>query len=106
MNIPLTELQQFLGAYFNQDWTAEYSSADEAIDSFLLDSPRDIIITARKEILDLIKTYTDEPTFQINLLHEQHCYYYYPNQWDSGQSWLNHIIVKFDEYLVKAENPV
>ncbi|WP_268947148.1 contact-dependent growth inhibition system immunity protein, partial [Pseudomonas lurida] len=37
MNIPLTELQQFLGAYFNQDWTAEYSSADEAIDSFLLD---------------------------------------------------------------------
>ncbi|WLH77104.1 contact-dependent growth inhibition system immunity protein [Pseudomonas sp. FP2335] len=29
MNKPLTELQQFLGAYFNQDWAEEHSSADE-----------------------------------------------------------------------------
>lgn len=106
MNLPLTELQQFFGAYFNQDWTAEYSSADEVIGSFLLDSQRDVITTVKMEIIELIKTHTNEPEFQNNLFHEQHCYYYYPNQWASGPSWLNHIIVKFDEHLLKQENPI
>lgn len=64
MNTRLTELQQFFGAYFNQDWTIEYSSADEAIYSFLLDSKRDRILTVKKEIRDLINNYKDEPTFQ------------------------------------------
>lgn len=106
MNIPLTELQQFFGAYFNQDWTIEHSSADEAIYSFLLDSKRDTILTVKKEIRDLINNYKDEPIFQNNLMHAQHCYFYYPSQWASGLSWLNHIIVKFDEYLVTQEKPV
>ncbi|WP_122684632.1 contact-dependent growth inhibition system immunity protein [Pseudomonas canadensis] len=106
MKIPLTELQQFFGAYFNQDWTIEYSTADEVIDAFLLDSSRATITIVKKEILELINDYIDEPALQKNLLHKQHCYYYYPSQWASGLSWLNHIIVKFDNYLVKQENPV
>lgn len=105
MNTTLTALQQFFGAYFNQDWILEHSSADEVIDSFLLDSSRSTIITVKNDILELISNYTDESTLQNNLLHEQHCYYYYPSQWASGRSWLNHIIVKFNEYLVKQENP-
>ena len=106
MNIPLTELQQFFGGYFHQDWREEYASADEAIDSFLSDSNKEIIIIAKSEILRLISSYTTESDLRSNLLHEQHFYYHYPHQWTSGLAWLNHIIVKFDEYLFKQENLV
>ncbi|MGK9419612.1 contact-dependent growth inhibition system immunity protein [Pseudomonas cedrina] len=106
MNTPLTELQQFFGGYFHQDWTEEHSSADEVINSFLLDSNRDAIITIKKEILKLISSYTNESDLRSNLLHKQHCYYYYPHQWASGLEWLNHIIGQFDEYLLKKENLV
>ncbi|MBB6290430.1 MULTISPECIES: contact-dependent growth inhibition system immunity protein [unclassified Pseudomonas] len=101
MNEPLTELQQFFGAYFNQDWAEDHSSADDVIDTFLLDSPREIIMTVKQEILELISSYTNEPDLQENLLHIQHCYYYYPYQWASGPLWLNHIVRKFDEHLQK-----
>lgn len=101
MNKPPTELQQFFGAYFNQDWVENHASADEVIDTFFLDSSRDVIFTVRKEILKLIDSYTNEPALQENLLHEQYCYYYYPNQWASGLLWLNHIVGKFDNYLLK-----
>jgi hypothetical protein len=104
MNTPLTELQQFLGAYFNQDWTEEYSSADEVIDAFLTDSPKDIIIIVKNEILELINTSPDETDLQNNLLHKQHCYYYYPNQWSSGRSWLEHVVEKFSAFLQAAQH--
>ncbi|PKH12964.1 contact-dependent growth inhibition system immunity protein [Pseudomonas fluorescens] len=100
MNKQLTELQQFFGAYFHQDWVDEHATADEVIDKFLLDSSRDIIITVKNEILELIDSYTNESNLLGNLLHEQYCYYYYPNEWASGLLWLNHILKKFDNYLL------
>lgn len=99
MNKPLTELQQFMGAYFNQDWTEDHPSADDVIDTFLQDSPKDVILTVRKEILELINSHTDESDLQENLLHEQYCYYHYPYQWKSGKSWLEHVVDMFDESL-------
>lgn len=101
MNTPLTELQQFLGGHFHQDWTEEHSSADEVIDSFLLESTRETILIVREEIVELISSHTNELDLQHNLLHEQHCYYYYSNQWSSGRSWLNHIVMKFDKCLLE-----
>ncbi|VVN46231.1 hypothetical protein PS664_05852 [Pseudomonas fluorescens] len=101
MNEELTELQQFFGAYFNQDWAEDHSSADEVIDTFLLDSPKEIIMTVKREIIDLINSYTNEADFQENLLHIQHCYYHYPHQWPSAPLWLNHIVRKLDKYLLK-----
>ncbi|MBT0625342.1 hypothetical protein KIH32_15575 [Pseudomonas fluorescens] len=102
MNDQITELQQFLGAYFNQDWAEEHSSADEVIESFLLDSSWDVIITVKQEILELISSYKNELGLQEKLLYEYSCYYYYPNQWASGPLWLNHIVNKFDEHLLKT----
>ncbi|WP_253207596.1 contact-dependent growth inhibition system immunity protein [Pseudomonas sp. BF61] len=64
MNQQLTELQQFFGAYFNQDWAEEYSSVEDVIDSLLKDSSRDVITTAKQEILELINSYTNELDLQ------------------------------------------
>ena len=100
MNEQLTELQQFFGAYFNQDWAEDHFSADEVVDSFLGGSPRNVIIIVRQEILELIDSYTNESDFQENLLHEQCCYYYYPCQWESGPLWLNHMVNKIDKHLL------
>ncbi|MBA2926213.1 hypothetical protein G9Q84_25400 [Pseudomonas sp. P7] len=101
MNNQLTELQQFFGGYFNQDWPEDHASADEVIDTFLLESSKDLIFTVRNEILDLIASYTNESEFQENLLHEQYCFYYYPYQWATGPLWLEHVIRKFDNYLLE-----
>lgn len=100
MNKTLTELQHFFGAYFNQDWTENHASADEVIDSFLLESPTDVVLTVRNQILDLITSYTNESELQENLLHEQYCYYYYPNQWASGPLWLDHVLQKLENHLL------
>ena len=104
MNKPLTELQQFLGAYFNQNWAEEHSSADEVVNAFLHDSPRETIITVKGEILELINSHVNELDLQKNLLHEQYCYYHYASQWKSGRLWLEHIIEIFNEYLKHKNN--
>lgn len=104
MNEQLTELQQFFGAYFHQDWMEEHATADEVIDSFLLDSSKDTIMTVREEILQLAKSFTTESEFQQNLFYKQYCNYYYPNQWPSGLIWLNYIVEKFDHCLLKKIN--
>jgi hypothetical protein len=101
MNTTLTELQQFFGAYFNQDWVDDHACADDVIDAFLMDSSKYIICTVRNQILKLMDVYTDESKLLESLLHEQYCYYYYPNEWASGPLWLHHIIEKFDTYLLK-----
>ena len=99
MNNQLTELQQFFGAYFHQDWADEHATADEVIDAFLLDSSTDVIVTVKKEILELIISYTNESNFLEKLLHEQYCYYYYLHEWASGPLWLSHVVSKFENYL-------
>ena len=100
MNNQLTELQQFFGAYFHQDWVDEHATADEVIDAFLLVSSTDVIITVKEEILELLKYYTNESNLLENLLHKQYCYYYYPCEWASGPLWLSHIVRKIENHLL------
>ena len=100
MNNQLTELQQFFGAYFHQDWVDEHATADEVIDAFLLDSSTDVIMAVKEEILELIKHYTNESNLLENLLHKQYCYYYYPHEWASGPLWLSHIVRKIENHLL------
>ncbi len=88
-----------MGAYFKQDWAEDHPSADDVIDTFLQDSPKDVILTVRKEILELISSHANESDLQKNLLHEQYCYYHYPYQWKSGKSWLEHVVDMLDESL-------
>ncbi|MPQ87350.1 hypothetical protein F0170_27290 [Pseudomonas sp. MAFF 730085] len=102
MNPPLTELQQFFGGYFNQDWLEDHPTADNVIGSFLADSDENTIIIVKTEILELIASYTNESDLQKNLLNEQYCYYYYPIEWSSGLLWLHHIINIFDDHLLNA----
>lgn len=104
MNDRLTELQQFFGAYFNQDWTEEHSTADEVIGAFLLDSPIDIVTTVKEELLKLTSAYTDEQELRKNLLQEQYCYYHYLHEWTSGKLWLEHVTKKLDEHLLQAKH--
>jgi len=102
MNELLTELQQFLGAHFNQDWSEEHSSADEVVDAFLTESSKDVIEMVKQEILELINSYRGELDLQEKLLSEYSCYYYYPSEWTSGLLWLNHVVKKIDGRLLEA----
>lgn len=95
----LTPLQQFLGGYFNQDWVDDHGSAEEVIAVFIEESTAEVRQNVKLEIIKLLATCKIESELQHNLLHEQHCYYYYPHEWPSGKLWLEHVIKKFDEVL-------
>lgn len=93
-----------MGAYFNQDWTEEHSTADEVIEAFLLESPTYIVTTVKEELIKLTSLCTNEQELKNNLLHEQYCYYHYLHEWISGKLWLEHVTKKLDEYLFQEKN--
>ena len=50
------ELHQFLGGYYHQDWTLDYSTPDAALRSFIGDSDPDeraIVSTQLREVMAL-----------------------------------------------------
>lgn len=93
-----TELQNFLGAYFHQDWSHEYSSADDAINSFIKDSTKETIIKVIAELIAINTANTSEKDLLRNLLNKQYCYYY-PSEWESGKSWIEYVIKKLSSHL-------
>jgi hypothetical protein len=91
MNNEFPELHDFLSAYFHQDWTVEYQSAEEVIDAFLVDSAPEDLKVVLQELLVMLDQQKDELVLRDYLLKNMSCYYCYWNLWTSGESWLRHI---------------
>jgi hypothetical protein len=99
MSRDFPELHDFFGAYFHQDWTVEYDTAEQVIDAFLADSDSEDLMTARQELDVLIGRKMDESVLREYLLTELSCYYCYWNVWESGEIWLRHIANRLVSYL-------
>ena len=91
MNKDYPELQQFLAGYFNQDWVDDHKSANDVIDFFISESSEETITIVLSELEKLISAKKTEQDLQDFLLSDIGCYYYYPNEWSDGQTWLNHV---------------
>lgn len=91
MNQDYPELQQFFAGYFNQDWVDDYKTANDVIDVFISESSIETINIVLLELDKLISTEKTEQELQDYLLHDIGCYYYYPNEWSDGRTWLSHV---------------
>ncbi len=91
MNQDYPELQQFLAGYFNQDWVDDHESANEVIDLFISESSKETVIKVQLELDKLISIKKNEQELQDYLLTDIGCYYYYPNEWSDGKTWLQHV---------------
>ncbi|WP_242175072.1 MULTISPECIES: contact-dependent growth inhibition system immunity protein [unclassified Pseudomonas] len=91
MNKDFPELQQFLAGYFNQDWVDEHKNANEVIASFISEASEETIAKVKQELNTLILIDQTEQELQDFLFSNIGCYYYYPNEWRDGTSWLKHV---------------
>ncbi|WNZ77154.1 contact-dependent growth inhibition system immunity protein [Pseudomonas sp. P105] len=92
MNTDFPELHDFLGAYFHQDWTVEYETAEQALDVFLAESDIEDLRAVQKELNVLLSKKKNELELREYLLRELSCYYSYWKAWDTGEAWLLHIV--------------
>lgn len=92
-----SQLFQFLGAYFNEDWMCEAESADDIIKCFKADSTVDTISDVRRQITMLLETAMAESELREFLLKNMSCCYCYWHEWASGEAWLNHVLKIFNE---------
>lgn len=92
MNKNYPELHDFFGAYFHQDWTAEHETPEEVINAFLAESGVENIQLVQQELNALLAQSKEESELRGYLLQELSCYYSYWNAWESGESWLRHIV--------------
>ncbi|WDU65219.1 contact-dependent growth inhibition system immunity protein [Pseudomonas poae] len=91
MNPNYPELQQFLAGYFNQDWVDDHKSANEVIDLFISETSAETMIKVQLELNKLMSTERNEQELQDYLFTNIGCYYYYPNEWKYGKTWLKHV---------------
>ncbi|MVV48763.1 hypothetical protein EJA72_10990 [Pseudomonas sp. PB120] len=96
MNKDLSELHDFFGAYFHQDWMVEHGTAEQVIDVFLADSDPGELTLVREELNVLLDQRKGEVELREYLFKELSCYYCYWNEWKSGELWLRHISIKLD----------
>ena len=91
MNNDYPELQQFFAGYFNQDWVDDHKSANDVINFFISESSKDTIAIVLLELEKLVSAKKTEQELQDFLLSDIGCYYYYSNEWNDGETWLNHV---------------
>jgi CdiI immunity protein len=48
------QLQQFLAAYFHQDWAADRPDWESVVDDFIAESPGSVVVDTTHELRDLL----------------------------------------------------
>ncbi|WP_053213456.1 contact-dependent growth inhibition system immunity protein [Pseudomonas sp. Q12-87] len=101
MNTEFPELHDFFGAYFHQDWPAEYGTVEEVLDAFLAESDVDDLRAVQQEVNILLERRKGELELRTYLLRELSCYYSYWNAWETGEAWLRHIARRLSSEIDK-----
>lgn len=68
------QLFQLFAGYFNQDWSMDYSDADEVINQFVEWESEDVVRAAAEELGRLLAAHETENLREI-LLRQLSCYY-------------------------------
>ena len=91
MNVQFPELKNWFNAYLHQDFDLVYGSPDAAMDAFMSEASAEDIKKLSRDITEILQHEFDEDKLQDIILHKLDCCYYYPSEWDSGDSLLHHL---------------
>ena len=83
-------LQQFLGAYFHQDWTLDDSSADAVIERFKRENDDETIDGVKGELAQLLASHASEEQLS-RVLMTLGSEYHAPGDNLSYREWLHHV---------------
>lgn len=95
-----SNLEQFLGCYFHQDWVDFAASFSEAVSLYLNESPFDDIQKTLMELRDLLSK--DDP--ELVKAVESMCAYYPPGDGLTYREWLLRVADQLNAYV--ADMPV
>lgn len=88
MNMSYPNLDEFLGAYFHQDWMEDEPTANSIVNKYLSEWPRDDALLALRELENLLREGYDDATLR-KLLDEMGCYYDPSGDSMTCASWLS-----------------
>jgi hypothetical protein len=83
-------LQQFLGAYFHQDWTLDDSTADEVIERFKRESDPETIEEVKEELAQFLASHPSDDQLS-RALTTLGCDYHAPGDNLTYRDWLHHV---------------
>jgi hypothetical protein len=83
-------LQQFLGAYFHQDWTLDDSSADAVIERFKRENDAEMIDGVKGELTQFLASHASDDQLS-RALTALGCEYHAPGDNLSYREWLRHV---------------
>jgi len=75
MSLPIEILEQFFGAYLHQDWMEEFDTDVQAIDEIIRNNPREFLLAAEHEIINLIESNMSETELERMMLYDFGCFY-------------------------------
>ncbi|WP_085690515.1 MULTISPECIES: contact-dependent growth inhibition system immunity protein [unclassified Pseudomonas] len=85
-------LFQLLAGYFHEDWTSDHEEADDVLKLFLSETSDENLFHVKVELKTLLRSKLSEEQLEDFLLEEIGCSYYYPSEWSSGRTWLEHVL--------------
>lgn len=88
-------LQNFLAAYFHQDWQAEHDSADAVIRDFLDNESEQVIANVRDDLARLDALALDEQAL-ARQLHALGCEYDPTRDAGTWRGWLQTLVARFE----------
>ncbi|BFG79428.1 hypothetical protein PTKU46_74610 [Paraburkholderia terrae] len=100
MNMIYKNLDEFLGAYFHQDWSEDEPTADRIVNKYLSEWPRGDALLALRELEDLLSKNHDETKLR-ELLDEMGCYYDPSGDAMTCTSWLSNVREKMATRLLE-----
>ena len=85
-------LGQFLGAYFNEDWSLDHETWQEVVDSYIASEPPDLVTSAAEELKALLETEDDDSQLERRLLREFGCYFNTASVGLTPRTWLREVL--------------
>ena len=89
-----TNLSQFFGSYFHQDWVEEFDCPNEALENAINSEPREFI----EKVFNEFKELNLSETGRENMLIELDCYYAPESDGISVSDWL----IKVEKEIVES----
>jgi CdiI immunity protein len=99
MNTTYPNLDEFLGAYFHQDWTVDEPTADGIVEKYLSEWPKEEALLALNE-LDRLLGQSDNEIWLRGILDEMGCYYNPAGDSLTCAGWLGHVREKMAKRLL------